>query len=82
MISGFGDITLHPKAAVYYFLLIMIGLAVATMAFNTIQMQIEKIFTKIVNSINSDFKNSLLGLLKILQLFQNLFVNNFHLCHF
>ncbi|KAK6028301.1 Ion channel, partial [Ostertagia ostertagi] len=57
---GFGDVTSSHRVAVANFLLILIGLSVVTMAINVVQMQLEILFGKFVQSIDDDFKMNLL----------------------
>ncbi|KAI1719059.1 ion channel domain-containing protein [Ditylenchus destructor] len=56
---GLGDSIAEHKVACMYFLLILIGLAVVSMSISILQVQIEGIFSKIVRSINNDFKKNL-----------------------
>lgn len=42
-----------------YFLLILIGLSIVSMSINVIQLQLELLFSKIVHSIDNDFKKNL-----------------------
>ncbi|KAH7696330.1 CRE-TWK-42 protein [Aphelenchoides avenae] len=57
---GLGDITAEHKVACINFLLILIGLSVVSMSINIIQMHLEVIFMRIIKSIDSDFKSTLI----------------------
>uniref|UniRef100_A0A8L8K680 Ion_trans_2 domain-containing protein n=1 Tax=Heligmosomoides polygyrus TaxID=6339 RepID=A0A8L8K680_HELPZ len=56
---GFGDVTPSHRVAVANFLLILVGLSVVSMAINVVQMQLEIVFAKVVQSIDNDFKMNL-----------------------
>ncbi|WKY13169.1 hypothetical protein Q1695_004184 [Nippostrongylus brasiliensis] len=56
---GFGDVTPNHRVAVANFLLILVGLSVVSLAINVVQMQLELQFTKVVKSIDEDFKLNL-----------------------
>uniref|UniRef100_A0A7I4YYT9 Ion channel n=1 Tax=Haemonchus contortus TaxID=6289 RepID=A0A7I4YYT9_HAECO len=58
---GFGDVTSSHRVAVANFLLILVGLSVVSMAINVVQMQLELLFGKVVQSIDDDFKMNLLS---------------------
>lgn len=57
--AGFGDVTPSHRVAVANFLLILVGLSVVSMAINVVQMQLEIVFAKVVQSIDNDFKMNL-----------------------
>ncbi|VDO70534.1 unnamed protein product [Haemonchus placei] len=58
---GFGDVVSSHRVAVANFLLILVGLSVVSMAINVVQMQLELLFGKVVQSIDDDFKMNLLS---------------------
>ncbi|KAF7636646.1 hypothetical protein Mgra_00003824 [Meloidogyne graminicola] len=57
---GFGDYSANHRVACAYFILILIGLSVVSMALRILQIKLEGLFHKICHSIDSDFKSNLI----------------------